>query len=324
MSNNICKAITISGERCKLRAGVSDYCHIHDPEKIAKREAFRQVTTERNQNLALPKFSERKGFKLVSDTLQVQGINNDLRNSIWNVLNSFILERYHSRYLFLDGRPDHFTLSLWIDFFKRPVHLIPTTPAKALATIYDYFSKCEWYEVYDFLEFTLNYSRAKDFHQAVNEVLARELSGYRFIGNVITDVTDEQEIKLLEDVLADKNFPSVKSHLQRALELMSDRENPDYRNSIKESISAVESFAQIVTGDPNATLGKALSKLEHSGSHIKIHSALKSAFSSLYGYTSNEGGIRHAMLDEPNLSVADAKFFLLACTSFINYMKAKL
>ena len=30
----------------------------------------------------------------------------------------------------------------------------------------------------------------------------------------------------------------------------------------------------------------------------KIHGALKSAFSSLYGYTSDSGGIRHSLLED--------------------------
>jgi hypothetical protein len=40
------------------------------------------------------------------------------------------------------------------------------------------------------------------------------------------------------------------------LQKLADRENPDYRNSIKESISAVESAAQEITGDTGATLGR--------------------------------------------------------------------
>ncbi len=80
-------------------------------------------------------------------------------------------------------------------------------------------------------------------------------------------------------------------------------------------------MAKVVTGQDNATLGKALAVLEKEGS---IHRALKQSFTSLYGYTNDEDGIRHAMLEEPNLTAADAKFFLLSCTSFINYLKAKL
>ena len=116
-------------------------------------------------------------------------------------------------------------------------------------------------------------------------------------------------------------FAGVAAHLQRALELLSDREQPDYRNSIKESISAVESMARVVVENPKATLGDALRVLEKRGT---LHPALKDGFGKLYGYTSDEQGIRHAMLDEPSISAADAKFFLLSCTSFANYLKAQL
>lgn len=80
-------------------------------------------------------------------------------------------------------------------------------------------------------------------------------------------------------------------------------------------------MAKVVTGQPKASLGGALRELEKRG---HLHKSLKVGFSSLYGYTSDEGGIRHAMLEEPDLTAADAKFFLLSCTSFINYLKTKL
>lgn len=117
----------------------------------------------------------------------------------------------------------------------------------------------------------------------------------------------EQEIEMLEQAVDDKNFPAVSTHLKRSLALMSDKENPDYRNSIKESISAVESLAKAITGKPKATLADALKVLEVSHN---LHPALKNLFLILYGYTNDEGGIRHAMLTEPDLTIADAKFFL--------------
>jgi hypothetical protein len=152
-------------------------------------------------------------------------------------------------------------------------------------------------------------------------VLERELAGYRIIEDVVTEITDEQEIETLTEALEDTRFQGVSNHLKRALELLSNRENPDYRNSIKESISAVESMAKIITQKPKADLEEVLKVLERSG---KIHGALKAGFSKLYGYTSDEGGIRHAMLEEPNLSASDAKFFLVSCSAFINYLKSKI
>lgn len=54
-----------------------------------------------------------------------------------------------------------------------------------------------------------------------------------------------------------------------------------------------------------------------------MHPALKGSFEKLYGYTSDAEGIRHALLDEPNLDFEDAKFMLVSCSAFVNYLKAK-
>ena len=124
--------------------------------------------------------------------------------------------------------------------------------------------------------------------------------------------------------MQDDEFSGVTGHLRCALELLSDGQNGDYRNSIKESISAVESLVQSITGNPKATLGQALNVIERDNSSMTIPKALKKAYSALYGYTSNEDGIRHAMLEEPSLTASDAKYFLMVCTAFVNYLKAKL
>ena len=96
---------------------------------------------------------------------------------------------------------------------------------------------------------------------------------------------------------------------------------PDYENSIKESISAVEAICCIITDDDKATLGKALGKLEQAG--ITIHGSLKSAMEKLYGYTSDENGIRHAGIDFKGASSEDAKYMLVTCSAFVNYLMEK-
>lgn len=102
---------------------------------------------------------------------------------------------------------------------------------------------------------------------------------------------------------------------------MADRKSPDYRNSIKESISAVESICKIITGDSKATFGTALKKIEEQHG---LHGALRRAFDSLYGYTSDASGIRHALLEEPDLDFDDAKFMLVSCSAFVNYLISKV
>ncbi|MDD7714371.1 MAG: hypothetical protein PUJ84_00405 [Mollicutes bacterium] len=157
-----------------------------------------------------------------------------------------------------------------------------------------------------------------DCEQELNALFEEEFVGYRMVGHEITPITNEVEIDEIKTSL-DIEFEGCKSHIKKGLSLLSDREKPDYKNSIKESISAVESICQIICKDDKATLGKALNKLEESG--IKLHKSLKEAFSKLYGYTSDEGGIRHAEgLFESNVSFEDAKFCLVSCCAFVNYL----
>jgi hypothetical protein len=146
------------------------------------------------------------------------------------------------------------------------------------------------------------------------------MAAYRFVDGLITKIAEEEEIRSIEKAI-DEGERLVAKHLRRSLELLSDRSNPDYRNSIKESISAVERLASHVTGEEKGTLGQLLKKLE---AHIELHHALKNAFSSMYGYTSDGGGIRHALTEKETPDFEDAKFMLVACSAFINYVEGKL
>jgi hypothetical protein len=278
------------------------------------------------------RFSERKGYKEILKLIQIENVSEELRNSIWNVLYTFFWSSadFQPNYETVSPYDDkqlgkrtigNYSFSLWLRYFKKPVDSRPEASHRTFEIIRDYFFECKWYEFYDFIEFTLNYYDDEKCNEAVNNWLEAEVSGYRFVSGQITDITDKQEIEMLENALTDEDFPNVKAHLQRALELLSDRKNPDYRNSIKESISAVESIAKEIAKRPKAELAEALKEIEKNG---ELHGALKKGFLSLYGYTSDANGIRHSLMEESNLTADDAKFFLLVCTSFINYLKTKI
>ena len=115
------------------------------------------------------------------------------------------------------------------------------------------------------------------------------------------------------------NDDKVSEHINKAIILLYDRHQPDYANSIKESITAVESACNIMLATEKCTLGEALKKLELNG--INIHPALKDAFNKLYGYTSDASGIRHAGGMGTNATREEAKFMLVACSAFCNYLK---
>ena len=156
-----------------------------------------------------------------------------------------------------------------------------------------------------------------------NSILERDLSGYRFVGKKITPITTKEEIAEVEEALRGTAFlDPVVIHLNTALDLFSNKKSPDYRNSIKESISAVEAICNLLAGERKKSLTDAL-KLITRKQKIKIHPSLLQSFIKLYGYTSDAEGIRHALLDEPNLNFEDAKFMLVSCSAFINYLKVK-
>jgi AbiJ N-terminal domain 4 len=211
----------------------------------------------------------------------------------------------------------------WLSYFKKPLDTLPSSN-DVFSIIRTIFFDGEWHECYDILEFiACNYTSNEyrdELIKGSNEALEREISAYRFVGNQLTQITSENEISSIEEVLADtQRLTPVYEHLSTALNYLSDRKSPDYRNSIKESISAVESICNLITGGKDS-LGEALKKLETS---VPIHPALKKGFSAIYGYTSDASGIRHSLLDESNLTFDDAKFMLVSCSGFINYLLAK-
>lgn len=159
-----------------------------------------------------------------------------------------------------------------------------------------------------------------DEKEDINKLFEKEYVGYRFIGDKIVAITDSEEIKEIEETLTSK-FDGCKAHINKAIGFLSDREKPDYKNSIKESISAVESICKIIVGKGNATLGDALKILE---SKNGLKGQLKSGFEKLYNYTNDKGGIRHAEgLFESNVSFEEAKFMLVSCCAFVNYLIAE-
>ena len=94
-----------------------------------------------------------------------------------------------------------FTNSLWGDFFKTPIDSAPLDNDEVYAFIRNYFFKGQWYDVYDFLEFTINHLDKIYLNNAINQILERELSGYRFVNGIFTDIIDKQEIDALEEAL---------------------------------------------------------------------------------------------------------------------------
>ena len=273
------------------------------------------------------RFSERIGKRPIKTGFQIDSMDGALRNRLWSILrtNCFRL-RHHDDDMAHNPQLRAICDDLWDSFWKYPLDSVPHSSSEAVGQLRAFFFECDWSEVYDFVEFVVTnpayYYIKNEMIAECNRVLEEELSGYRFVAGRLVPVSAEQEVQAIEHAINETStaFPGASQHLRTAIDLLAKKPKPDYRNSIKESISAVESLCITVTGEAKATLGKALKAI---GSKAELHGALVGAFEKLYGYTSDADGIRHALLSEDHLEQEDAVFMLVACSAFVNYVIAK-
>ena len=260
-------------------------------------------------------FSDRLGLTAPKRVLQIESMDADLRNGLWQACIEHFLRPFGDDYRFDDDFRS-IVEHIYIDFFKKPSDQMPYGYGSNISEIRDWFFKAKWWGAYNFVEFLMRFDNP-EFQKRVSFFLEREKSGYRIIRGQLVPISDPLEIATVSDAanLSDQ-FSGARQHVQSAIALFSQKPDPDYRNAIKEAISAVESAVRIVAGTPKATLGDALKKIDQA---MAIHPALREAMNRLYGYTSDQGGIRHAMLEQSNIDEAEAKFMLVACSAFINF-----
>ncbi len=266
-------------------------------------------------------FSDRNGIKPENTTMQVKSFDTRTRTQMINLL--------HGLFTIFYLKDNDFDLwNTFIHAIRSQVYSLEVTPGQrcgmeqTLNMLYDTIRADDYDSVLTVIEF-VSHQIKKDTmrdvaYEMFNELFEQEYVGYRFIDRLITPITTKEEAEAIKEAI-DNSDESIKIHLQKALKYISDREQPDYENSIKESISAVEAECCRIVGK-RTSLGDALNKLE--GSDVVIHPCLKDAFRKLYNYTSDAKAVRHAGdLGGADATFAEAQFMLVSCSAFINYLK---
>mgnify|MGYP006909821033 FL=1 len=267
-------------------------------------------------------FSERKRIICFSDIVQTNNLNKRTRNLIYtcirdNIEDFFYKSQYGDQvieYIYIQ------ILSMIKEQIPYEYNLGQYDLEQIFNMLHNIISKQDFNFVFDMIEGIINFykelslsSIKKIFIDRVNIIFKNENVNYKIINDIITDIVNEEETKSVNETL-NSSYEIVKKHYIKAVEKL--YKDKDYSNSIKESITSVEAMCQIINGSKE-TLGKALNNLK-----IEIHPALKSAYSSIYGYTSDENGTRHANgIGEKNATFSEAKYMLISCSAFVNYLK---
>lgn len=289
-------------------------------------------------------FSEQIGFNTCTTQIQLNEFDSRTRTLIGNHLYNVLCTVFsQARSIGIRCYRDFYdapSKEMGSDFYKDilsevmnvPVHLPPNAYyewEKNYDTIVKIISDAPYNEVLDLVWYICHWISdhitATDvmhtIYESFNTLFEREYVGYRFVAGKIVPITDENEAKEIEQA-CHTPFDGARTQLQKALGFLSDREHPDYKNCVKESISAVESVCKVLANDPKAELGKALKSLISNG--MNIHGSLKSAILALYGYASDEGGIRHAEREtESTVTFEEAKFMMVTCSAIVNYLVAE-
>jgi hypothetical protein len=155
------------------------------------------------------KFSQRQGITPLPDALKPEAMPPELRNSLWNCLLPWLRRAPESELL----------QAIWRDHWKAPIDAIPFKESytgisfgDAWRMVRENFFKVPWHGVYDFLEFFIGMGfSGRQLGSAVDEILAKELAAYRVVNQRIVPVTNEQEIKALEEALSDRVRCTVNS-----------------------------------------------------------------------------------------------------------------
>lgn len=270
-------------------------------------------------------FAERNGYKKVDDVLVRERLTEPFINGVINMylqLAQYLAEDYALSYFYtkLDRHIHAEFLRQDLFSYKEKTTILNLLRQRSLPW-YELFSllECSW----DFLQNNGACKYAHYLRSETNRIFERENYAYRMnqeTGDII-EVTSEVEIDSINEALRNP-VDSVRTHIATAIKLLAaSQEAPVYRNSVKESISAVEACCRNITGE--TTLDKAIAKLEGKG--VVINSEMKKGFSRLYYYTNDETtGIRHALMDDANAPTSDeAIYMLVVCSAFVNYLTKK-
>lgn len=289
-------------------------------------------------------FSDRHGIKPLNTQMQFKDFEEHTRMVMLNTLHEIlqIIDKDSPAYTMGYDRWSVFYLDIAAEVYNQETDKLDDLGETNIENIVKgYIRSTILFDTYDsvltVIEFILNYTSDNfgnrqprfngvdmyyfDEREYMNDIFEKEYVGYRFVGEYIVPITDEAEIKEIEETL-DTKIQVSKKHIEKALGFLSDREKPDYKNCVKESISAIEAACKVILGNDSVDLNGAVKKLKDKG--IELHPALSQAIEKLYAYAGDKGGVRHSEKSvESNVSFEEAKLILVTSCALVNFLIAE-
>lgn len=268
-------------------------------------------------------FSQRTGLSPIPPQLKIGEVSGDFRRLIDHALDNEILRNrvVGSRYY----RINNTWLDVARDFNVRVLRIRSSETSdesskfKNITELITFESKIG--PLFDMIEFFYRHAKcSRQLKLDLANAFVEAKAAYRIVDGQIVAIGTEEQATAFVAALENSSAAGAAGARQHLIAAGVALRNGLWADSIRESIHAVESVAKTI--EPSATtLGPALKALEKRG---YIHPSLKAGFEKLYGYTNDESGIRHAILEaEVKVDETDALFMLGACASFVSYLIAR-
>ena len=304
-------------------------------------------------------FSQRYGHEPLPQPMQLEELSDDLRREIWNLVYRFLKRFYYvpdSMGLLGKSKPD-VDGEIWelvVNIFGKLYKLPQDEILLSLDWVQSRFKKTVMHEkfnkVLDLIQIVANSDSPTGVTVTGNTIVQNQYST-RFIihrNEFILAISEQfnrhaapywldmsqrscqffprssrgqgEATQQAIETIRESGMKGASTHLRDAAARINEQR---FADSVKDSIHAVESVACIIDNKASKTLTPALDSLEKAG--LLNHPALKQGFEKLYGYASDEQGIRHALLDKgaPDVDVDEAVFMFGACASFAAYLVNK-
>ncbi len=213
-----------------------------------------------------------------------------------------------------------------------------TEPEDGNYFIYQFLNGCDWFHFYDFVEFVAiklqefesnleanSWKREKigergfnAYKNSVNRLFVSANVGWRMNeqGRLRRESTKALDGKLqaIQNQLNDEYEPA-REHYRKAIRYLNERPL-DVENSIKETISAIESIGRIIYPSTN-TLGDVVKELRKTS---LMPSHLVAVIEKFYAYACSEPAVRHGSPVSSRVLLEDAEFTLHLGAALIRYL----
>ena len=272
-------------------------------------------------------FSQAAGIDPLPQPAKLGELPWKARNSLWSVIFESIrqtMDYYAGREIL--GEPWRAIFyGFHVSILDKPSDEFDSHLRVQLPLVKDLVLDGSYNRVFDLLQYIMRHESApQGFRDFLVTTLQKCLCAYSVIEGectIVPSAIPEQRTSVAHafSTLVDGPFGGARQHLLQSAERIN---SADYSGSVRESIHAVESVARRLDGNAGKSLSSALVSLSKRG--LALHGAFKSGIEKLYGYTSDEDGIRHSLSDvTTNVDAADAVFMFGACASFAAFLVEK-